>query len=244
MVKSHKAIECKKPALQAKNKTLMTETMEEESDVATFQCSNWQKHSNAAAFQCSIGMMKDILMIEENQEEHYLQEPVYDQYQGAEDVSKGILMIHEIEEILEEPLVYNIEVEDEIGDDKEEGITLEGMLTSKPVSNQFVLENMDATTKILQVSKEEIEEKKRLASKISHTTCSSEDRACDLLFEGSHCSLHKREHYYTLRPKKDTTKSKPMVKIKKISQERLSRSQDRLGLMHLGPNTYHAPKTI
>ena len=62
-------------------------------------------------------MMKDILMIEENQEEHYLQEPVYDQYQGAEDVSKGILMIHEIEEILEEPLVYNIEVEDEIGDD-------------------------------------------------------------------------------------------------------------------------------
>ena len=40
MVKSHKAIECKKPALQAKNKTLMTETMEEESDVATFQCSS------------------------------------------------------------------------------------------------------------------------------------------------------------------------------------------------------------
>ena len=175
-------------------------------------------------------MMKDILMIEENQEEHYLQEPVYDQYQGAEDVSKGILMIHEIEEILEEPLVYNIEVEDEIGDDQEEGITLEGMLTSKPVSNQFVLENMDATTKILQVSKEEIEEKKRLASKISHTTCSSEDKACDLLIEGSHCSLHKREHHYTLRPKKYTSKSKPMVKIKKISQERL-------GSKHLGLNT-------
>jgi hypothetical protein len=36
---SHKPIECKKPALQAKNKTLMTETMEEESDAA--YGSNW-----------------------------------------------------------------------------------------------------------------------------------------------------------------------------------------------------------
>jgi hypothetical protein len=89
---------------------------------------------------------------------------------------------------------------------------------------------MDATTNISQVSKEEIEEKKRFASKIPYTTCSREDRACDLLIEGSHCSLHKREHHYTLRPKKDTSKSKPMVKIKKISQERL-------GLKHLGPNT-------
>jgi pyrrolidone-carboxylate peptidase len=64
--------------LQAKNKTLMTETMEEESDaaygsnipmqqlVATAQCSNWQQHSSTAAFQCSEGMMKGILMIEEN----------------------------------------------------------------------------------------------------------------------------------------------------------------------------------
>uniref|UniRef100_A0A2N9F0S3 Retrotransposon gag domain-containing protein n=1 Tax=Fagus sylvatica TaxID=28930 RepID=A0A2N9F0S3_FAGSY len=236
---SHKSIECKKPALQAKNKTLMTKTMEEESDAATgsnipimqldatIQCSNWQQHSSTAAFQYSEGMMKGILMIEENQEEDYLQEPVYDQYQEAEEVSEGILMI---EEIVEQPPVYDIEVEAEIGDDQAEGITLEGMMTFKPVSNQFVLENMDATTKILQVSKEEMEEKNRLASKISHTTCSSEDKACDLLIEGSHCSLHKREHHYTLRPKKDTSKSKPMVKIKKISQERL-------GLKHLGPNT-------
>uniref|UniRef100_A0A2N9IEW1 Uncharacterized protein n=1 Tax=Fagus sylvatica TaxID=28930 RepID=A0A2N9IEW1_FAGSY len=235
---SHKSIECKKPALQAKNKTLMTETMEEESDAAngsnipmqqlvtTAQCSNWQQHSSTAAFQCSEGMMKGILMIEENQED-YLQEPVYDQYQEAEEVSEGILMI---EEIVEQPPVYDIKVEAEIGDDQKEGITLEGMMTFKPVSNQFVLQNMDATTNILQVSKEEMEEKKRPASKISHTTCSREDRACDLLIEGSHCSLHTREHHYTLRPK-DTTKSKPMVKIKKISQERL------LGLKHLGPNT-------
>uniref|UniRef100_A0A2N9GKR6 Uncharacterized protein n=1 Tax=Fagus sylvatica TaxID=28930 RepID=A0A2N9GKR6_FAGSY len=184
---SHKSIECKKPALQAKNKTLMTETMEEESDAAngsnipmqqlvtTAQCSNWQQHSSTAAFQCSEGMMKGILMIEENQED-YLQEPVYDQYQEVEEVSEGILMI---EEIVEQPPVYDIKV-----------------------------------------SKEEMEEKKRPASKISHTTCSREDRACDLLIEGSHCSLHTREHHYTLRPK-DTTKSKPMVKIKKISQERL-----------------------
>ena len=60
---SHKSIECKKPALQAKNKTLMTKTMEEESDAApgsnipimqldaTIQCSNWQQHSSTAAFQ-------------------------------------------------------------------------------------------------------------------------------------------------------------------------------------------------
>uniref|UniRef100_A0A2N9GFX8 AAA ATPase AAA+ lid domain-containing protein n=1 Tax=Fagus sylvatica TaxID=28930 RepID=A0A2N9GFX8_FAGSY len=217
---SHKSIECKKPALQAKNKTLMTKTMEEESDVATgrnipimqldatIQCSNWQQHSSTAAFQYSEGMMKDILMIEENQEEDYLQEPVYDQYQEPEEVSEGILMI---EEIVEQPPVYDIEVEAEIGDDQAEGITLEGMMTFKPVSNQFVLENMDATTKILQVSKEEMEEKNRLANKISHTTCSSEDKACDLLIEGNHCSLHKREHHYTLRPKKDTSKSKPMV---------------------------------
>ena len=172
-------------------------------------------------------MMKGILMIEENQEKDYLQEPVYDQYQEAEEVSEGILMI---EEIVEQPHIYDVEVEAEIGDDQEEDITLECMMTFKPVSNQFVLENMDVTTKILQVSKEEIEEKKRLASKISHTTCSSEDKACDLLIEGSHCSLHKREHHYTLRPKKDTTKSKPMIKIKKISQERL-------GLKHLRPYT-------
>uniref|UniRef100_A0A2N9IU50 Uncharacterized protein n=1 Tax=Fagus sylvatica TaxID=28930 RepID=A0A2N9IU50_FAGSY len=266
---SHKSIECKKPALQAKNKTLMTKTMEEESDAATgsnipimqldatIQCSHWQQHSSTAVFHYSEGMMKGILKIEENQEEDYLQEPVYDQYQEAEEVSEDILMIEEnqeedylqepiydqyqeaeevsegilmIEEIVEQPPVYDIEVEAEIGDDQEEGITLEGMMTFKPMSNQFVLENMDATTKILQVSKEETEEKKRLASKISHTTCSSEDKACDLLIEGSHCSLHKREHHYTLRPKKDTSKSKPMVKIKKISQERL-------GSKHLGLNT-------
>ena len=186
---------------------------------ATIQCSHWQQHSSTEAFHYSEGMMKGILKIEENQEEDYLQEPVYDQYQEAEEVSEGILMI---EEIVEQPPVYDIEVEAEIGDDQEEGITLEGMMTFKLVSNQFVLENMDATTKILQVSKEETEEKKRLASKISHTTCSNEDKACDLLIEGSHCSLQKREHRYTLRPKKDTSKSKPMVKIKKISQERLS----------------------
>jgi hypothetical protein len=225
--------------LQAKNKTLMTKTMEEESDAATgsnilimqldatIQCSNWQQHSSTAAFQYSEGMMKGILMIEENQEEDYLQEPVYDQYQEVEEVSEGILMT---EEIVEQPPVYDIKVEAKIGDDQAEGITLEGMMTFKPMSNQFVLENMDATTKILQVSTEEMEEKNRLASKISHTTCSSEDKACDLFIEGSHCSLHKREHHYTLRPKKDTSKSKPMVKIKKISQERL-------GLKHLGPNT-------
>ena len=164
-------------------------------------------------------------MIEENQED-YLQEPVYDQYQEAEEVSEGILMI---EEIVEQPHVYDIKAEAEIGDDQKECITLEGMMTSKPMSNRFVLQNMDATTNISQVSKEEMEEKKRFASKIPHTTCSREDRACDLLIEGSHCSLHKREHHYTLRPK-DTSKSKPMVKIKKISQERL-------GLKHLGPNT-------
>uniref|UniRef100_A0A2N9EHM0 Reverse transcriptase domain-containing protein n=1 Tax=Fagus sylvatica TaxID=28930 RepID=A0A2N9EHM0_FAGSY len=193
---SHKSIECKKPALQAKNKTLMTKTMEEESDAATgsnipimqldatIQCSNWQQHSSTAAFQYSEGMMKGILMIENNQEEDYLQEPVYDQYQEAEEVSEGILMI---EEIVEQPPVYDIEVEAKIGDDQAKSITLEGMMTFKPMSNQFVLENMDATTKILQVSKEEMEEKNRLASKISHTTCSSEDKACDLLIEGSHC---------------------------------------------------------
>jgi hypothetical protein len=66
---SHKSIECKKPALQAKNKTLMTKTMEEESAAATgsnipimqldatIQCSNWQQHSSTAAFQYSEGMM-------------------------------------------------------------------------------------------------------------------------------------------------------------------------------------------
>jgi hypothetical protein len=79
-----------------------------------------------------------------------------------------------------------------------------------------LLENTDTTTKILQVFKEEIEEKKRLANKISHATYNSEDKACDLLIEGGCCSLHKKEHYYTLRSKKDTTKSKPMVKMKKI----------------------------
>ena len=161
-------------------------------------------------------MMNGILIIEENQEV-YLQEPVYDQYQEVEEVSEGILMT---EEIVEQPPVYDIKVEAEIGDDQKKCITLEGMMTFKSVSNQFVLQNMDATTNILQVSKEKMEEKKRPASKISHTTCSREDRACDLLIEGSHCSLHKREHHYTLRPN-DTTKSKPMVKIKKISQERL-----------------------
>ena len=126
-----------------------------------------------------------------------------------------------IEEIVEQPHVYDIKVEAKIGDDQKECITLEGMMTSKPMSNWFVLQNMDPTTNISQISKEEMEEKKRLASKISHTTCSREDRACDLLIEGNHCSLHTREHHYTLGPKKDTTKSKPMVKIKKISQERL-----------------------
>jgi hypothetical protein len=84
------------------------------------------------------------------------------------------------------------------------------------MSIKFVLEKMDAKTKILEVSKEEMEKQNRLASKISHATCSSEDKACDLLIEGGCCSLHKKEHHYTLRPKKDTTKSKPMVKMKKI----------------------------
>ena len=55
----------------------------------------------------------------------------------------------------------------------------------------------------------------RLASKLSHANCSSEDMPSDLLIEGGCCSLHKKEHHYTLRPK-DTTKSKPLIKMKKI----------------------------
>ena len=85
------------------------------------------------------------------------------------------------------------------------------------MSIKFVLENVDATTKILQVFKEEMEEEEYLASKIFHTS-SNKDTAYDLLIEGECCSLHKKEHHYTLRPKKDTTKSKPMVKMKKISE--------------------------
>ena len=99
--------------------------------------------------------MNGILIIEENQED-YLQEPVYDQYQEAEEVSEGILMI---EEIVEQPHVYDIKVEAKIGDDQKECITLVGMMSSKPMSNRFVLLNMDATTNISQVSKEEMEEK-------------------------------------------------------------------------------------
>jgi uncharacterized protein YfcZ (UPF0381/DUF406 family) len=72
------------------------------------------------------------------------------------------------------------------------------MLPSKTMSIKFVLENVDATTKILQVFKEEIEKQNRLASKISHATCSSKDTACNLLIEGECCSLHKKEHHYTL----------------------------------------------
>uniref|UniRef100_A0A2N9FBI1 Uncharacterized protein n=1 Tax=Fagus sylvatica TaxID=28930 RepID=A0A2N9FBI1_FAGSY len=79
--------------------------------------------SQHSSVPVSEGMMKGILMIEENQED-YLQEPVYDQYQEAEEVSEGILMI---EEIVEQPPVYDIEVEAEIGDDQAEGITLEGL---------------------------------------------------------------------------------------------------------------------
>jgi hypothetical protein len=90
------------------------------------------------------------------------------------------------------------------------------MLPSKSVSIKFVLENVVATTKILQVFKEEMEKQNRLASKISYSTCNSEEMACDLLIKGGCCSLHKKEYHYTLRPKKDTTKSKPMVKMKII----------------------------
>jgi hypothetical protein len=80
------------------------------------------------------------------------------------------------------------------------------------VSIKLVLENVAAKTKILQVFKEEMEKQNRLASKISHSTCNSEEMACGLLIKGGCCSLHP----YTLRPKKDTTKSKPMVKMKII----------------------------
>jgi hypothetical protein len=63
------------------------------------------------------------------------------------------------------------------------------------MSSKFELENVDATTKILQVFKEEMEKQNRLASKISHATCSNKDMACDLLIEGEYCSLHKKEHH-------------------------------------------------
>ncbi len=83
------------------------------------------------------------------------------------------------------------------------------------MSIKFVLEIMDATTTIWQVSKEEMVKQNRLASKLSHANCSSVEMASDLLIEGGCCSLHKKEHHYTLRPK-DTTKSKPLIKMKKI----------------------------
>ena len=56
----------------------------------------------------------------------------------------------------------------------------------------------------------------RLENNISHSTCRSEDKVCDLLIKGGCRSLHKKEHHHTLRPKKNTTKSKPMVKMKII----------------------------
>ena len=37
----------------------------------------------------------------------------------------------------EPPPIYDLKVEDEIGDDQEEGITLERMLISKTMSNKF-----------------------------------------------------------------------------------------------------------
>ena len=116
---------------------------------------------------------------------------------------------NEIEEIVEQPLVYDIEVEEEIEGDqegKDMPLILEeilpapkvSMLIDEPVSNQFVLGNVDATTKILKVPNEENEERKRLENNISHSTCRSEDRVCELLIEGGCCSLHKKEHHYTL----------------------------------------------
>ncbi len=90
------------------------------------------------------------------------------------------------------------------------------MLFSKTMSIKFVFEIMEATKKILKVPKEEMEKQNRLASKLSHATSSSEDMACDLLIKGGCCSFHKKEHHYTLQPKKDTTKSKPMFKMKQI----------------------------
>jgi hypothetical protein len=132
----------------------------------------------------------------------------------GEGYDKTVFSYNEIS--VEQPPVYDIEVEDKIGDHEEESITWESMLPSKTVSIKFVLENVVATTKILQVFKEEMEKQNRLASKISYSTCNSEEMACDLLIKGGCCSLHKKEHHYTLRPKKDTTKSKPMVKMKII----------------------------
>jgi hypothetical protein len=69
---SHKAIECKKPTCKPQKETLMNETMEEESDAATGSNIPMQQlaatiQQLAATFQCSKGMIKDILMIEENQ---------------------------------------------------------------------------------------------------------------------------------------------------------------------------------
>jgi hypothetical protein len=113
----------------------------------------------------------------------------------------------------------------------------EGMFSNKPVSNQFLLEDIDAhieeealtlATKVLEVPKEEMEEEttvldvprkemeeeEYLANKVLHTTCSHTEEACDLLIEGDNYSLYKKVHHYTLRPKKDKTKSKPTVKMK------------------------------
>uniref|UniRef100_A0A2N9GJ85 Uncharacterized protein n=1 Tax=Fagus sylvatica TaxID=28930 RepID=A0A2N9GJ85_FAGSY len=128
--------------------------------------------------------------------------------------------VDEIEEIIIQPPVYDIEVEDEIeGDQEVKDMTLileeilpapkDGMLIDEHVSSQFV-------NCYQQVPKEEIEERKRLENNISHSTCRSEDKVFELLIDEECCSLHKKEHHYTLRPKKDTTKSKPMVKMKII----------------------------
>lgn len=84
---------------------------------------------------------------------------------------------------------------------------------------------MDATTKILQVPKEEMEEEtqvlgvpreqmeqeERLENKILHITCSSEEGACDLLMEGCCFAFHKKRHHFALQPEKDKTKSKTKV---------------------------------
>uniref|UniRef100_A0A2N9IW92 Uncharacterized protein n=1 Tax=Fagus sylvatica TaxID=28930 RepID=A0A2N9IW92_FAGSY len=128
--------------------------------------------------------------------------------------------VDEIEEIIIQPPVYDIEVEDESeGDQEVKDMTLileeilpapkDGMLIDEHVSSQFV-------NCYQQVPKEEIEERKRLENNISHSTCRSEDKVFELLIDEECCSLHKKEHHYTLRPKKDTTKSKPTVKMKII----------------------------
>jgi hypothetical protein len=75
-------------------------------------------------------------------------------------------------------------------------------------------EEMEEETTVLDVPKKEMEEEEYLANKVLHTTCSHTKEACDLLIEGDNCSLYKKVHHYTLRPKKDKTKSKPTIKMK------------------------------